>query len=157
MLVTSCAYIMRGFGSLSLRLNRISKTSARCRLKLIALLLSFPTFKISHFSFKLAYSLNQSRAFFICREHAALGFKDSALQFDNLGLNGRPIVQILHRLRDIHSGIERGKKRRLSTLNQAWLSLLDRLARSRIAMKGPGVFGPALSLCMASATTAHLG
>ena len=59
--VAFCAYVMRRFGTLSVRLQRINECAVPDVFKFIALLLSIPAFKVSHFFFKLAYSLDQRR------------------------------------------------------------------------------------------------
>ena len=52
---------MRWLGALSLWFQGISKKSVAHCFQLVALLLSIPCFKASHFFFKIVYSLQQRR------------------------------------------------------------------------------------------------
>lgn len=65
----------------------------------IALLLSFPCFKASHFFFKIVYALQQRRLRNLCPEDFFLQFYDCAIP------NGG-VVNILQTLRHIKHGLE---------------------------------------------------
>src|SRR5438876_441930 len=70
--------------------------------KLIALLLSFPCFKASHFFFKLAYALQQHRLLLTSGE-------DFFLKFYSHRVARGGIVQVFQSLRNIEHGLERAK------------------------------------------------
>src|SRR5438132_1521782 len=89
-LVAICTNIMRWFASAHRRLQAISNISVSRVNRHISLLLCFPCFHASHYFFKLACLLNQRRALLVRREQAAVGFENSTLQIDNLGLDKRP-------------------------------------------------------------------
>jgi len=102
---------MRWFGAAFSGLKHVSNSSVPQIFKVVALLLSFPCFKISHFFFKLAYAINQRRALLIRRKCAVLGIDNRGLEFDHLGIEGLSVAQTYHRLRDIASELDRRKCR----------------------------------------------
>jgi len=67
--------------------------------KLIALLVCFPTFKLSHASFKLAYRLNQIRLRRLCGENFFLQFYDRPVAEGS-------ITDITQSLRHIKRGLD---------------------------------------------------
>jgi hypothetical protein len=99
--------VMHRFGTLGLWLQSVGKRSRRQSLQFIALLLCLPCFKVSNFCFKVAYSLNQSRALLVRRKNALLGIENDALEFEDLALNDGSVVPVFHRLRDIHEATTR--------------------------------------------------
>jgi hypothetical protein len=88
-------------------LQAIGKNSEIKFIQFIALFLCFPCFKAGQFFFKIAYFLNQRRAFIISRKYALLGIDNRALQFEDLSLKGRSITHVYHRLRDVYGRIQR--------------------------------------------------
>jgi hypothetical protein len=80
-LVASCTYLMHGFGTLSFCFQRISKGPFPKFLQLIAFFLILPSFKASHFFFKLAYTIQQRRLSRAGRYCALHGGKDFSVQF----------------------------------------------------------------------------
>ena len=98
-LIAVWTYLMHWFGALSLRLQRISKGSAPKFLKLIALLLSFPFFKVSHFFFKRAYILNHIRLRRLCVEDFFLKFYDRRIATGG-------VTDVLQSLRNIERGLK---------------------------------------------------
>ncbi len=105
-LVAIWTYGMLGFGALHGWLHSVSDYAIPKFLQFILLLLSVPCFEISHFCFKRAYLINQARMRRICSDRVALGFHDSSLEFDDLGLEGPGVAQIYHRLCDIEGRLK---------------------------------------------------
>ena len=98
-LVAVWAYEMRWFGRLSVRLSTVGHRSPTKFVHFVALLLSVPCFKASHFFFKLAYAANQRRLL-------RLGRKDLFLQFYDGRISDGRIVHVLEGLRAIKHRIE---------------------------------------------------
>ncbi len=94
-----CTKIMRCFGSAHGFFLRISENSVSDAGKFIALLLSIPCFKASHFFFKIAYSLQQHKLLRLCRE-------DFPLEVYSRSIAGGSVVDILQSLRHIKHGLE---------------------------------------------------
>lgn len=80
-------------------LQFVSKRVPTKILKLVALLLSIPCFKASHFCFKFVYALNQRRLRRLCSE-------DFFLKFYNRRVAIGGVVHILQSLRNIESGLK---------------------------------------------------
>jgi len=72
---------MRWFGWLSAGLQRIGHYPATNIFQFIALFLSVPCFKASHFCFKRAYGLQQLHLSRLAGDCARLGGKDFSVQF----------------------------------------------------------------------------
>ncbi len=100
---------MRWFGGLGVIFHSIAKSTNINLLEFIALLFTFPCFKISNLFFEIAYALNQRRALLINRKNRALGIHDFRLQFEPLLLKGRSTAQSYHRLKNILASLERDK------------------------------------------------
>jgi hypothetical protein len=88
---------MRWFAALCLFLQHVADdSSVRTHLReLIFLSLSVPCFKLSHFFFKLTYSVQQRELVCLGRECVRLGGKDLSLQFDSFRSDGSSIVAII--------------------------------------------------------------
>lgn len=99
LLIASGTYAMNWFSTCFRFLQFISESAPSKVLKIIALLLSFPCFKASHFFFKIVYSLNQRRLRSLCGEDVFLKFYDRRVATDS-------IVNIFQSLRHIESGIK---------------------------------------------------
>ena len=99
---------MTGFGAGSIFLQSVSKdTSISFKAyKFIALLLSFPLFRLSQFFFKLAYTLQQRELLRISSECARLRGEYYRLQFDGLSVDVGGSLEFYHRLRYISSRLE---------------------------------------------------
>jgi len=116
LLIAVCAKQMHWFGRTCLFLQRISKSASARRTfgtyvhELILLLLSIPCFKVSHFFFKLTYSLQQRRLRRLGRECALLGGDDLSLQFDCFRPNDASVAGIYQELRKIRDGLKRAKQ-----------------------------------------------
>lgn len=82
-LIATSAYAMEFFGWLSVALQRIGKRwSVWGQLfEFIAILLSIPCIKVSHFFFKIAYSVQIRHLSRIRREHALRGGHDFGMHF----------------------------------------------------------------------------
>ena len=100
-LITTCTYAMKRFGRLSIWFQRIGQRCAATSqlLQLIALLLSIPCFKASHFFFKLAYAVQQRRLRLACNEDFFLKFYDRRIASGS-------IVNVLQSLREIERGLK---------------------------------------------------
>jgi len=95
---------MRWFGAANRFFYRVSVDPLRGELlKLIALLLSFPCFKINHFFFKLAYASQHRHLIRLGRDCARQGGTDLSLHFADLALDKRGIAHTERRLRYIVS------------------------------------------------------
>ncbi len=92
---------MKRFGRLSVGFQRIGERCAATNqlLQFIALLLSIPCFKTSHFCFKLAYSIQQRRLRLACSE-------DFFLKFYHRRIATGGVVNVLQSLRNIESGLK---------------------------------------------------
>jgi hypothetical protein len=101
-LITVCTYAMQGFALCFLRLQGVSERSAAIVGQLVSLLLSFPSFKASDFSFKLAYPLNQRHLLLLGSEYFFLEFYDGRIA------SGR-IVNVLQAFRKIKCGLDGAK------------------------------------------------
>jgi len=77
---------------------------------LILLLLSIPCFKISHFFFKLTYSVQGRRMSQIGRYCALLGGDDFSLQLDCFRPNDPSVMGIYKELRKVSDRLKRGKQ-----------------------------------------------
>ena len=81
------------------RFKNISERSAAEVVQLVALLLSFPCFKASHFFFKLVYMFNQRRLLRLCG-------KDLFLKLYDRRVSDGSVVDILQSLRRIEQGLK---------------------------------------------------
>ena len=75
-LVAICTQGMAGFAMCFRLFQHVSDHSGNKLYKAIALLLSVPCFRASHFFFKLAYALNQRHLLRLCGEDFFLKFYD---------------------------------------------------------------------------------
>jgi hypothetical protein len=106
LLETACTNIMRRFSGSCLFFQRVSECPAPNLFKLIALLLSFPCFEISHLFFKFAYAFQHRRALILCRKRGIVSVDQLGLEFQKLPLKRRSIAETYHSLRDILSRLE---------------------------------------------------
>jgi hypothetical protein len=100
--VALCTKPMRWFAGLGTVLSHANESALPNVFQFVFLLLSIPSFKASHFFFKLAYSLNQLRLRDLCGEDLFLQF------YDRRVANGC-VVDILQSLGEIKHGLESAK------------------------------------------------
>lgn len=98
-LIAACAYVMRRLGRLHAWLQAVDDRTAFRGAHFIALLVSFPCFKASHFFFKAAYLLQQRRLRGLCSE-------DFFLKFYNGCVPDVGVVHVLEGLRRIEKGLK---------------------------------------------------
>ena len=106
MLVAACTNAMHWFSALSLWLHKVSEHSTRYFPKFVALSLSIPCFRLSHFFFKIAYTLQQRKLVRLGRKCVALGGHDYSLQFDDLGLDLGTDLQAYYSLKHLACRLE---------------------------------------------------
>ena len=94
--------MMRWFSLCHLWLQCVHMNTGWQSLKLVTLLLCFPSFKCSYFFFKIAYSLNQRRLLRLCGE-------DFFLEFYGHRVASGGITNVLQSLRKIEHGLERAQ------------------------------------------------
>ena len=97
---------MSWFGSLHSGLQHVGERTRVHGLKLVAPAFCVPVFKLSHFFFKFTYLTQHRKLIGLRRECVRLGRHDSGLQLDNLSLNGNPVVETFHDLRNLHNRLE---------------------------------------------------
>src|SRR5438874_3716773 len=97
---------MRWFAICCVELQNISKRSRWELLQLVTLFLSVPCFRLSHFCFKIAYTLQQRELLRLGRKCVALGGDDYSLKFDNLGLNLGTDLEAHKRLENLARRLE---------------------------------------------------
>src|SRR6266550_5207234 len=86
LLIAICTYPMNWIGAACIRFQNISKGARPHFLQVIALLLSFPCFEVSHLLFKFAYLLQKRRALLLRRKCGIIGIDNLRLEFDELSL-----------------------------------------------------------------------
>src|SRR3990167_7569400 len=101
-LIAGGTQAMRWFSACFLWLKFVGERSPSKILKLVALFLSFPCFKCSHFCFKLVYALNQRRL-------RGLASEDFFLEFYDCRIATGCVVNILQSLREIEGGLKRAE------------------------------------------------
>ena len=100
-LVAVCTKSMAGFAACFRSLHHVSEGSRSTLGQAVALLLSVPCFRASHFFFKLAYALNQRHLLRLCGKDFFVEFYDHRLR-TTLALieySGPPLFLKLKRLR----------------------------------------------------------
>lgn len=90
-------------------LERISKLPASSVLQYIPILLNIPVFELANLGFQIVFILQQRRLRVLGREAALLGGHDYSLEFDNLRVDGRNILQSSDRIKDVARCFEAGK------------------------------------------------
>jgi len=95
---TIWAYAMTWFSNTHVFFNRQGNDSGSDLGKLVPLLIRFPIFQASHFSFKFVYALNQ-------RGLRLLRSEDFFLKFYDSRIPARSIVDVLQSLRYVKSGL----------------------------------------------------
>ena len=108
LLITGGTYAMNWFSGCFRWLQFVSNRTPSKILHLVAVLLSFPCFKASHFFFKLTYALQQRRLRLACREDFFLKFYDRRVSSDG-------VVDVLQSLRHIQRGLEGAEAHRSFT------------------------------------------
>lgn len=106
LLIAICTYAMCWFSEGFLRLQLVSKGSTTKVGEFVPLLLGIPCFKLSHVSFKLAYSLQQRELVRLGRECARLGGQDFSLKFNNPPLNSGGGFEVHKAFRDIRRSLQ---------------------------------------------------
>lgn len=109
-LVATCAYVMRRFGSLFLELNSVSKHSRRNLRQPVALLFSIPVFKFYYLLFQITYAIGQFRLRCLGRHCAGLGGHDLSRQFNGLLPHKLGIADTQHRLCQIRADLQRAEE-----------------------------------------------
>jgi hypothetical protein len=89
LIVTICTKHMKSFSALHSWSRRVGINARTDFGKFVLLLFSVPCFQASNFFFKLAYRLNQRRAFLVNRKNSVLGISVC----EGAGLSQRPFVQ----------------------------------------------------------------
>src|SRR5260221_158609 len=96
--VAFCTYPMQRLGAASTWFQHKRVNSKSKMMQIVFLFLSFPCFKISHFFFMIAYTINQRRLRLLCGENFFLKFYDR-------GVSKGGVVNILQSLRNIECGL----------------------------------------------------
>lgn len=117
LVVAICTYIVLRLNLLNRFLQRISKLPIPKIFQFIALLLTFPCFKITYFFFKIAYPINQRHLLVNQRHLLALSLEcarlrgnDSGQQFTPLALPKGSIMDVYKRLGDIRDILDARNK-----------------------------------------------
>lgn len=92
---------VRWFGALGLRFQRVSERPSTNFLKLIALLLAFPRFKVSNVLFEGAFLLKQRDLLALGRESALLSGQNYGLEFNDFALNLGHIAKLQKTAREV--------------------------------------------------------
>jgi len=99
---------MRRIGALSGWLDAAGERSGSDLFQFVTSFFSIPCFKISHFLFKLTYSLQHRHLIRLGRDGARKGGTDFSLHFRDLGSNHGLIAKIECDLRDIKRSLKSG-------------------------------------------------
>ena len=89
------------------RLRHVGESPPIYGFEFVALLLTFPVFKLHNLLFKVAYTIRQRELRRLGRQCALLGGEDRSLQFDDLVLNHGSVTETYEALRDFHGRLQR--------------------------------------------------
>lgn len=108
LLITSFTCIMRGFGWLSIWLQRIGKNPGMNFFKLIPLLLSIPCFRLSNYFFQLIYLFQHRMLLEQSAINVSLGAQDYLLEFKRDLVDRHSLIELADRLRQLKRLAEAG-------------------------------------------------